>query len=68
MEKEVTDRSLVYPEPNIQKTFQTTRQRLKAMNMQERIQVYFDSVQPLWMPKKTAQIFLQVQINNRIFR
>ena len=31
------------------------------------IQVYFESVQLLWAPKKTAQIFLQVQINNRIF-
>ena len=35
--------------------------------VQGRIQVCFDSVQPLWAPKKTAQIFLQVQINNRIF-
>ena len=31
------------------------------------IQVCFDSVQPLSAPKKTAQIFLQVQINNHIF-
>ena len=36
--------------------------------MEGRIQVCFDSVQPLWAPKKTAQIFLQIQINNRIFR
>ena len=35
---------------------------------QGRIQTCFDSVQLLWAPKKTAQIFLQVQINNRIFR
>ena len=34
---------------------------------QGRIQVCFDSVQPLWAPQKTAQVFLQVQINNRIF-
>ena len=34
---------------------------------QGRIQVCFDSIQPLWAPKKTAQIFLQVQIYNRIF-
>ena len=37
------------------------------LNLQERIQVCFDSVQPLWVPKKTAQIFLQVQIYNCIF-
>ena len=36
--------------------------------VQGRIQACFDSAQPLWAPKKTAQIFLQVQINNRIFR
>ena len=35
---------------------------------QGRIQACFDRVQPLWAPKKTVQIFLQVQINNRIFR
>ena len=35
---------------------------------QGRIQACFDSVQLLWAPTKTAQIFLQVQINNRIFR
>ena len=35
--------------------------------LQGRIQACFDSVQPLWAPKKTAQIFLQVQINNHIF-
>ena len=34
---------------------------------QGHIQVCFHSIQPLWVPKKTAQIFLQVQINNRIF-
>ena len=34
---------------------------------QGRIQACFDSIQPLWAPKKTAQIFLQVQINNHIF-
>ena len=28
--------------------------------LQGRIQACFDSVQPLWVPKKTAQIFLQV--------
>ena len=35
---------------------------------QGRIQACFDNVQPLWPPKKTVQIFLQAQINNRIFR
>ena len=35
--------------------------------MQGRIQACFDSIQQLWVPKKTAHIFLQVQISNRIF-
>ena len=40
----------------------------KVAGLQGRIQVCFDSVQPLRAPKKTVQIFLQVQVNNRIFR
>ena len=35
---------------------------------QGRLQACFDSVQPLCAPKKTAQIFFQIQINSRIFR
>ena len=40
----------------------------RSIKGQRRIQACFDSIQPLWAPKKTAQIFLQVQINNHIFR
>ena len=49
----------------------TTKSEIKLFYMliQGRIQVFFDSVQSQWAPKKTAQIFPQVQlINSCIFR
>ena len=53
---------------NIKRNEKVTKQHSVVKYLQGRIQACFNSVQPLWAPKKTAQIFLQVQINNRIFR